>query len=79
MQLQIIVISSERRGIYEKLLGELSKEELWGEPKFFKDEKLFKYSSLIVATPEEAEILNQKLNKMKKELDKEYEVNARYC
>lgn len=69
MQLQMIVVSSERRDVYEKLLAELSKEELWGEPKFFEDEKLFKYSSLIVATPEELKVIKEKLNKMKKELE----------
>lgn len=79
MQLQMIAISSERREIYEKLLAELSKEKLWGEPKFFTDEKLFKYSSLIVATPEELKVIKEKLNKMKRELEEEYRINARYC
>lgn len=79
MQLQMIVISSERREVYEKLLAELSKEELWGEPKFFEDGNLFKYSSLIVATPKELNLIKERLNTLKKELDKEYGVNAGYC
>lgn len=81
MELQMIAISSEKREIYEKLVGELSRFKQKGEPRFFEDDESasFKYYTLVVATPEEAKLIRENLNKMKKELDEEYRVNARYC
>lgn len=81
MQLQMITISSVNKEIYEKLVSELSKEKLRGKPKFYYDleSSLYKYSTLIVATPEEFKVLNYNLNKLKRELEEEYRINARYC
>lgn len=81
MQLQMITVSSANKEIYEKLVSELSKEKQKGKPKFFYDleSSLYKYSTLVVATSEEFEVLNYNLNKLKEKLDKEYGVNARYC
>lgn len=71
MQLQMIAISSERRETYEKLVGELSRFKQKGKPRFFEDDESasFKYCTLVVATPEEAKLIKEKLDTMKKELD----------
>lgn len=68
MQLQMITISSVNKEIYEKLVFELSKENLKGKPKVLCDDEisLYKYSTLVVATPEELKVLNHKLNKLNK-------------
>lgn len=81
MQLQMIAISSEKREVYERLIGELSRFRQKGEPKFFEDDKssTFKYCTLVVATPEEAKLIQENLNELKEKLDEEYGVNARYC
>lgn len=81
MQLQMIAISSENKAIYEKLVSELSKYKQKGKPKFFYDleSSTYKYLTLVVGTPEEAKSLKQKLYKMKKQLNEEYGINARYC
>ena len=36
MQLQMIAVSSDRREIYEKLIGELSRVKQKGKPRFLK-------------------------------------------
>lgn len=71
MQLQMITISSINKEIYEKLVSELSKEKQKGKPRFFYDleSSLYKYSTLVVATPEELKVLNHKLNKLKEEME----------
>ncbi|MGL4934977.1 MAG: hypothetical protein ACRC51_05835 [Cetobacterium sp.] len=71
MQLQMITISSVNKEIYEKLVSELSKENLKGKPKVLCDDEvsLYKYSTLVVATSEELKVLNHKLNKLKEELE----------
>lgn len=81
MQLQMIAISSENKAIYEKLVSELSKYKQKGKPKFFYDleSSTYKYLTLVVGTPGEARLLKQKLYEMKKQLNEEYGINARYC
>ena len=81
MQLQMIAISSEKREVYERLIGELSRFREKGKPKFFEDDEssTFKYCTLVVATPEEAKLIQENLIELKEKLDEEYGVNARYC
>lgn len=81
MQLQMIAISSDKREVYERLIGELSRFRQKGKPKFFEDDKssTFKYCTLVVATPEEAKLIQENLVELKEKLDEEYRVNARYC
>lgn len=67
----MIAISSEKREVYERLIGEVSRFRQKVKPKFFVDDEnsTFKYCTIIIATPEEAKLIKEKLDTIKKELD----------